>query len=380
MFSEVGEGYCGDAIRLRDAENCVIEENEFRHLGGNGIYLQMHDARNLIRYNRFQHCGTNAVVLAGAPVLGVSKDPEHPLFNEVTDNEIHHCGVFDKSTAGVFLGRSESNIVAHNLIHDMPHHAVNLGSNPYGRNFVEYNRIHHVCVETHDTGAINSWMDVPREWERSGHFIRYNFISDVLNPTSKDLAFYSGIYLDDESSNCLVYGNVIVRTRIGVFVKGKNNVVENNIFANALPVEPSQTAAYAGQLLVAGHSHHFPWFSASDRAQKNIFYNPLTAVNVSWTNDQPLPAALRYLQESDYNIYFTNTGDLRFRVEGLPGSPITFSDWQKATGFDSHSVVADPMFVDPAHDDYRLRPESPAIRLGFVPINLDAIGIRPKPH
>jgi len=45
----------------------------------------------------------------------------------------------------------------------VPHHAINLGTNAYGRNFVEYNRIHHVCLETVDNGAINLWMDVPRE-------------------------------------------------------------------------------------------------------------------------------------------------------------------------------------------------------------------------
>jgi hypothetical protein len=35
------------------------------------------------------------------------------------------------------------------------------------------------------------------------------------------------------------------------------------------------------------------------------------------------------------------------------------------------------MFVDPAHDDYRLKPESPALSLGFVPTDVTKIGIRP---
>jgi hypothetical protein len=45
-------------------------------------------------------------------------------------------------------------------------------------------------------------------------------------------------------------------------------------------------------------------------------------------------------------------------------------------GYDEHSLVADPMFVDPEHDDYRLAPESPAFRLGFQPIDVEQIGIR----
>jgi hypothetical protein len=47
--------------------------------------------------------------------------------------------------------------------------------------------------------------------------------------------------------------------------------------------------------------------------------------------------------------------------------------WQ-AAGLDRHSVVADPQFVDAAHDDFRLKPESPALALGFTPIPLEKIG------
>ena len=55
------------------------------------------------------------------------------------------------------------------------------------------------------------------------------------------------------------------------------------------------------------------------------------------------------------------------------------AEWQ-AMGFDTHSVIADPMFVDPANDDYRLRANSPALKLGFQPIDLRKIGPRAKPR
>ncbi len=47
--------------------------------------------------------------------------------------------------------------------------------------------------------------------------------------------------------------------------------------------------------------------------------------------------------------------------------------WQ-AMGFDEHSLVADPKFVDPDKDDYRLKPDSPALELGFHPIPVERIG------
>jgi len=47
--------------------------------------------------------------------------------------------------------------------------------------------------------------------------------------------------------------------------------------------------------------------------------------------------------------------------------------WQMA-GADTASLVADPLFADAAKGDFRLKPDSPALRLGFEPIPLDRIG------
>ena len=51
-------------------------------------------------------------------------------------------------------------------------------------------------------------------------------------------------------------------------------------------------------------------------------------------------------------------------------------EWQslQAMGFDRHSLVADPFFVAPEKDDWRLRPDSPAFKLGFQPIPVEKIG------
>ncbi len=82
----------------------------------------------------------------------------------------------------------------------------------------------------------------------------------------------------------------------------------------------------------------------------------------------------------DYNLYYDSTGD-SLRMSGqMPekGKDYSYEAWRKALGgrFDKHSVVADPLFVDPKKHDYRLRPGSPALKLGFKPIDTSRIGLK----
>jgi hypothetical protein len=59
------------------------------------------------------------------------------------------------------------------------------------------------------------------------------------------------------------------------------------------------------------------------------------------------------------------------------GKEIPLEDWRRMS-FDFRSVLADPLFVAPERDDYRLQPESPALRLGFRPIDIERIGPRKR--
>ena len=80
------------------------------------------------------------------------------------------------------------------------------------------------------------------------------------------------------------------------------------------------------------------------------------------------------LAECDANLYWKPGVDLAGSDE--PITPLgSFAAW-RAAGYDRGSVVADPLFVDPAADDYRLSPDSPALGLGFEPIDPAKIGVR----
>jgi hypothetical protein len=80
----------------------------------------------------------------------------------------------------------------------------------------------------------------------------------------------------------------------------------------------------------------------------------------------------------DYNLYYKASGDHRVTMGighgGKPGYD-SFKDWQEF-GLDQHSMVADPMFVDPQKGDFTLKPKSPAFKLGFIPIDTSQIGLK----
>jgi hypothetical protein len=70
-----------------------------------------------------------------------------------------------------------------------------------------------------------------------------------------------------------------------------------------------------------------------------------------------------------YNLYWhEGSGTIRFAGK-------TWIQWQ-ATGHDLHSLVADPLFRDPARGNFNLPPRSPARQIGFTPFNLDKAGPR----
>jgi len=51
-------------------------------------------------------------------------------------------------------------------------------------------------------------------------------------------------------------------------------------------------------------------------------------------------------------------------------------DKNQSDGVDAHSLAVDPLFVDPENGDFRFKPNSPALKLGFVPLDMSKVGLR----
>jgi hypothetical protein len=81
--------------------------------------------------------------------------------------------------------------------------------------------------------------------------------------------------------------------------------------------------------------------------------------------------------ESDFNTIFHFGLPLLIpRTKTLASSQ--WAAWREK-GLDTHSAVADPLFVDPSNGVYSLKPNSPALSLGFKPIIQERIGLYSHP-
>jgi hypothetical protein len=388
MYPEPGYGYCGEAVHLQQSEHCRISNSRFIAVGGNAIYVEGYGLKNVVQGNEIAHAGSCGIGVVGAKDR--KDEVRMPIGTEIADNHIHHCGEFDKVAPGVFCGASIGTAIRHNQIEYMPHHGINLGASGYGGNLVEYNRLRYCCMRNYDIGVINCWMEdntdpggdeallIERDAARSGHVFRYNHISDTSGrrQAADTHSCTIGIYQDSHTSNCEVYGNIVECNQYrAIRVNGgRNNIIENNIVVDCGDEEGSLTLSNPGDWPIWPQ---MKGFMIANRFCRNICVTKgLAPMPVIQIHDSPQDIP-RVLAESDYNLFFNGDGDgYAIRLTGSGGpSTLPFSEWQRM-GNDVHSLIADPMFVDPEQGDYRLKPQSPALGLGFQPIDLSRIGIR----
>ncbi|MHC4657532.1 MAG: hypothetical protein ACYS91_21335, partial [Planctomycetota bacterium] len=69
----------------------------------------------------------------------------------------------------------------------------------------------------------------------------------------------------------------------------------------------------------------------------------------------------------DYNLYYSKAN---------PDAGTQFLQQLQPKGTDVHSISADPLFVDLKNADFRLKPDSPMLKLGFKQIDMTKIGLR----
>ncbi|PWC43549.1 hypothetical protein TSO221_19530 [Azospirillum sp. TSO22-1] len=335
--------YSGPAVLIDGGGRHRIVGNRFANVGK---ALELNGSSdNEVRGNRMEHLGRS----------GVEVKPGS-AGNRIVANTIDGVGEVALFSAGVSLSGVTDTVVGHNDIRRSARYGISLKNwNPETVNtgtVIEYNRIRDTGRETADAGAIET---LGRSDTDTRTIIRYNDIRETgglaTDAAGRWLERYKGfgIYLDDLTNGVLVEGNFLMDTGwASVFIHGgDNNRVENNIAVLTRPNDRFLRLEWVPKAGVAG-------FLKDNAITQNVIHlrAPVKDIVESHTGGQPV---------------------LNANVIDRPGSgaaprpPATARSQQGPR-------LANPYFVDPANDDFRLRPDGQARELGIEDLPWSRIG------
>jgi Right handed beta helix region len=340
----------GGTIEMEDCSEIHFRDCRVAHTGLHAIFF-----KNGCHDSSVRHCYLND--LGGSAVrIGDSARPDEGAIDDtrvssritVDDCIFHSGGRSLTSACGVLLTFGSDCVVTHNEIADFYYTGISSGwswgynTSPSKRNQYNYNHIHHL-----GWGVLSDMGGIYNLGRSEGNSYNNNYIHHVAGFRYGGW----GLYTDEGSTGVSMEYNIVHDTTQAGFHQhyGKWNRVCNNIFAfgkNA-QMQRSRGEAHAG-------------FSFE---RNIIYYSGPNLLDGGWANWEGNSEMLG-------NCYY-RTG----------GQPVTFVDtdlagWQQRLGKDLNSIVADPLFVDAEKRDFRLKPESPALKLGFAQLDASSAGVR----
>ncbi len=329
------------------ALNCSFEQCEIAHIGTYAVWLGRGCKFNLIAQNHLHDLGAGGIRIGEDKMA--AEDAAEASQNTIRNNYIHDGGHVYAAGVGVWVAQSGRNTISHNEIHDLDYSGMSIGwnwsdaPNRTKANIVEYNYIHHVL-----RGALSDGGGIYTLGSQPGAVLRGNVIHDVFAYEQPPLGW--GIYLDQDSNGIRIENNLCYNTHSGGIMLGgaHDDVVRNNIFARAASAQVWRPGK-KGVVF-----------------ERNICYLTQGVLfQGGWGADAK--------SVWDYNLYYRADGEPLLFYED------TFDEW-KTRGMDAHSIVADPLFADPAKCNFRLKPESPVFRLGFAPFDFSKAGLEGPPE
>jgi hypothetical protein len=357
--SPQGASQVPGAIAMFGARYCAIENCAIRHTGFYAVDMADGCIGNRIVGNDLYDLGGGGVKMNGADAHGPAA--RQTGNNKITDNHIHTGGRIYHSSIGVIARHSFGNAISHNDIHDFFYSSISSGwvwgyrDSISHNNRIEKNHLHdlgHAWLS--DMGGVYTLSVQP------GTVIRGNVIHDV------ERANYGGwaIYPDEGSSHLIIEDNVCWNTNSQTFHQhyGHENTVRNNIFAFGAE----------GDIAIS----RVDGVNAITLERNIIVVNGQPALVGGYGNQYDTPCLI-----SDLNLYWDVSGKpVTFQQGGwgnAAAQKLGLAEWQQQTGNDAHSLAADPCFKDLQHFDFTLAEGSPALALGFRPIDTSDVGPRP---
>ncbi|QHT69676.1 hypothetical protein GXP67_25025 [Rhodocytophaga rosea] len=353
------------AITMSGAQHCTFDNCRIQNIGTFAFEINPGS-----RYNRISSCEMSYLAAGGIRING-GNTADHPLlrtgYNQITDNLLHHYGEVFPSAVGLLLMHTHHNEILHNEIHHGWYTGISAGwvwgykHSISTHNLIAYNHIHHIGGDglLSDMGGIYTLGVSP------GTVLRNNLIHDV------NANHYGGwgIYNDEGTTHLLIENNIVYNTKFAPYNIHfcKEVTVRNNIFAfgkleqiSRHRMEPHTSVYFENNIV---------YWKEGELFSQNWKDKPYT-FHVSAINpDQELNSTF----EANYNLYYNPS----LPADSMKYNGLTFAEWQ-ARGKDTHSKYADPLFVDANNYDFHLKPESPALQLGFQPIDMSRVGVRRK--
>lgn len=341
-------------IRLAGARYCQFSECAFRNIGHYAMAFGTACHSCTVQNCVFKDIGAGGIRIGGdiyntkhwpyesLVIPSLQSLPEEKRITsdiQIVGNTLSHLGRLHPGGIGVWIGHAANNKVLRNEIFDLYYSATSIGwvwgyrKSVTNHNSIMYNHMHKIGQKLlSDMGAVYTLGISP------GTKVSHNLIHDV------DSFTYGGwgLYTDEGSTDVEMSYNIVYNTKTGSFHQhyGKENKIFNNIFVNSreFQLQRSRTEKHVSFMM-----------------ERNIVY---------WENDSPLLGS-NWKDDNfvlDHNLYF-NPNHKDFKCYGM-----SFDQWKEKRGKDLHSIVADPLFEDVAKKNFRLKPESPAFKLGFKPI------------
>jgi len=284
------------------------------------------------------------------------------MFNTINDSLIEDGGYFYQMGTGILVQQASDITVAHNEIRNFKYTGVSTGWNwgytPTSNQnlFVGYNRIHDI-----GEGILSDMGCVYNLGISMGTKIWNNICYNVWSYNYGGWGYYT----DEGSSFVTIQNNIVYNTKCAGIHQhyGENNLFQNNIIA------------YSANRM--DEIPHCNWAIRSDQGdrdsslsfEKNIVFISNGTLFLSGSSDSfnnmTFNSNVYWSVQTESNLQFPPTQ-----------SPTTFTQWQ-AEGKDRLSVLSDPLFEDPTNYNFNLKPNSPALKLGFIPIDTSQVGPRP---